>query len=54
MLSSVDFRKEQDKHMRRRRGHAKRSSKGHVPLKVLEKRARRLNAIVKARGGKVS
>lgn len=26
--------------------------KGHVPLKVLEKRARRLNALVKARGGK--
>jgi hypothetical protein len=32
----------------RRYGHAK----GHVPLHVLEKRARRLVALVKKRGGK--
>lgn len=32
---------------------AKKSSKGHVPLKVLEKRAQKLVNLVKRRGGKV-
>lgn len=37
-----------------KRKKAGRKSKGHIPLKILEKRAKRLNAIVKGRGGKVS
>ncbi len=31
----------------------KRSQKGHIPLKILEKRLKHLVAIVKKRGGKV-
>lgn len=31
-----------------------RKSKGHVPLKILERRLTKLRAIVKKRGGKVA
>jgi len=39
----------------KRRAKSKRGSKskGHIPLDVLEKRARKLNRIVKSRGGSV-
>lgn len=38
----------------RRYGHAKKGSKkGQIPLKVLEKRARRLVTLIERRGGKV-
>lgn len=33
---------------------AARKAKGHIPLKLLEKRQKRLTSIVKSRGGKVS
>lgn len=33
---------------------AARKAKGHIPLKILEKRQKRLTSIVKSRGGKVS
>jgi hypothetical protein len=33
---------------------AARKAKGHIPLKILEKRQKRLTSIVKSRGGHVS
>ena len=38
----------------KRRKTSGRKAKGHIPLKILEKRQKRLTAIVKSRGGKVS
>lgn len=38
----------------KRRKTSGRKAKGHIPLKILEKRQKRLTSIVKARGGKVS
>lgn len=37
----------------RRKG-TKRKAKGQIPLKILEKRQKRLTAIVKSRGGKTA
>jgi hypothetical protein len=36
----------------RRKGTKK--AKGHIPLKILERRQKKLTAIVKSRGGKVA
>jgi hypothetical protein len=38
---------------RKKRGASKRKKGGQIPLDVLEKRARKLNRVVKTRGGSV-